>query len=89
MNINDNQVPINHRVIVLLQEDAEKIRTLMKAHLKNTNNRSCPLYEEVFNTQMYGFKQRVDFAARLGIIEKATGKLILLSLERDLSIAIW
>ena len=42
---------------------------------------SCPLYEEVLDTQMFGL-QKVDFAVKLGLVNKEDGKNLMLRLEK-------
>ena len=46
----------------------------------------CPLYEEVFDTQMFGLSREIDFAVKLGLLEKSEGKEIVASLEKELSV---
>ena len=45
----------------------------------------CKAFEEVVDTQMYGFSQQVGFAVRVGIIDKTEGQLLLSELERELN----
>ena len=45
----------------------------------------CPLYEEVLDTQMFGLSREIEFATKLGLIERDKGKEILDSLEKELS----
>ena len=46
----------------------------------------CPLYEEVLDTQMFGLSREIEFAVKLGLIERDKGKEILDSLEKELSL---
>jgi len=69
----------------LLQEDADKIEKLIEVQMENLATRKCPLYEEVLDTQMYGFSREVDFAVRAGLVQEAAGKQILSKLERNLA----
>ena len=45
---------------------------------------SCPLYEEVLDTQCLVYK-KVDFAVKLGLVNKEDGKNLMLRLEKELS----
>lgn len=77
---------LNERALRLLQEDAAKIEKLIEVQMANLTTRQCPLYEEVLDTQMYGFSREVDFAVRIGLVSDATGKEILSRLERNLAV---
>jgi len=76
---------LNHKAMLLLQEDADKIEKLIEVQMENLATRKCPLYEEVLDTQMYGFSREVDFAVRAGLVQEAAGKQILSKLERNLA----
>jgi len=54
--------------------------------MDNLTTRKCPLYEEVLDTQMYGFSREVDFAIRAGLISESTGKQMIQTLERNLAL---
>ncbi len=73
------------KAIDILKEDADKIKKLIEVQMETLTNRRCPLYEEVLDTQMYGFSRQVDFAIRAGLISDQTGKEMLSRLERNLS----
>jgi len=76
---------LHHKAMLLLQEDADKIEKLIEVQMENLATRKCPLYEEVLDTQMYGFSREVDFAVRAGLVQEAAGKQILSKLERNLA----
>jgi uncharacterized protein YlaN (UPF0358 family) len=78
-------VHLNQKALLLLQEDADKIEKLIKVQMDNLTTRKCPLYEEVLDTQMYGFSREVDFAIRAGLISESTGKQMIQTLERNLA----
>ncbi|GGF85334.1 UPF0358 protein [Paenibacillus albidus] len=86
MTSSDLQEQINLKAITLLQEDADKIEKLIEVQMENLATRYCPLYEEVLDTQMYGFSREVDFAVRAGLVPEVAGKLILSKLERNLAV---
>lgn len=77
---------LQERALRLLQEDASKIEKLIEVQMENLTTRQCPLYEEVLDTQMYGFSREVDFATRAGLITEHTGKEIISRLERNLAV---
>lgn len=77
---------LQERALRLLQEDASKIEKLIEVQMENLTTRQCPLYEEVLDTQMYGFSREVDFATRAGLISEHAGKDIISRLERNLAV---
>lgn len=86
MTSSDLQEQLNLIAINLLNEDADKIQKLIEVQMENLATRYCPLYEEVLDTQMYGFSREVDFAVRAGLLPEATGKQLISELERKLAI---
>jgi len=76
---------MNQKALLLLQEDADKIEKLIEVQMENLTTRKCPLYEEVLDTQMYGFSREIDFAIRAGLITDSMGKELLSKLERNLA----
>lgn len=77
---------MHERALRLLQEDATKIEKLIEVQMENLTTRQCPLYEEVLDTQMFGFSREVDFAVRVGLIAEKAGKEIVSRLERNLAL---
>jgi len=86
LSSSDFMEQLNLKALSLLQGDADKIEKLIEVQMENLATRKCPLYEEVLDTQMYGFSREVDFAVRAGLIEEAVGKEILSKLERNLAV---
>lgn len=86
MTSSDLQEQLNLKAISLLNEDADKIQKLIEVQMENLATRYCPLYEEVLDTQMYGFSREVDFAVRAGLLSEITGKQLLSKLERNLAL---
>ncbi len=74
------------KAIELLNADALNIAKLIKVQMDHLTLPQCPLYEEVLDTQMFGLSKEIDFAVKLGLIERAEGKLLLSTLEKELSI---
>ncbi|KAA9004036.1 DUF1507 family protein [Paenibacillus spiritus] len=86
MTSSELQEQLNQKAVTLLQEDADKIQKLIEVQMENLATRYCPLYEEVLDTQMYGFSREVDFAVRAGLLAESLGKQILSRLERELAV---
>jgi uncharacterized protein YlaN (UPF0358 family) len=86
MAASDTIIDLNQKAVRLLQEDADKIEKLIAIQMENLTTRKCPLYEEVLDTQMYGFSRAVDFAVRTGLVEEGAGKFLINQLERNLAI---
>ena len=80
------QETYQEKAIMQLQADAEKIAQLIKVQMDNLTMPQCPLYEEVLDTQMYGLSREIDFAVKLGLIERDRGKNMLSALEKELNI---
>lgn len=82
-----SELEINHRekAYALLKADANKILKLIKVQMDNLTMPQCPLYEDVLDTQMFGLSKEIDFAVRLGLLDRNAGKEILGQLERELS----
>lgn len=77
---------LRSKALRLLRDDADKIEKLIAVQMENLTTRHCPLYEEVLDTQMYGFSRAVDFAIRSGLVEEASGKALVSELERNLAL---
>lgn len=86
MTSSDLQEQLNIKALNLLQEDANKIEKLIEIQMENLDTRYCPLYEEVLDTQVYGFSKEVDFAIRAGFVSDPVGKQLISNLERNLSV---
>lgn len=85
MTSSELQEQLNIKAINLLKDDAEKIEKLIEVQMENLATRYCPLYEEVLDTQMYGFSREVDFAVRAGLVPELTGKQLVSQLEKNLA----
>ena len=79
------QMDINSAAYEQLNQDADRILHLIKVQMDNLTMPSCPLYEEVLDTQMFGLQKEVDFAVKLGLVDKEDGKNLMLRLEKELS----
>ncbi|MGZ9587020.1 DUF1507 family protein [Paenibacillus marinisediminis] len=76
---------LNDKALFLLEEEAHQIEKLIQVQMENLATRYCPLYEEVLDTQMYGFSRQVDFAVKAGLVEENVGKQLVSMLERNLA----
>lgn len=65
-----------------LEIDANRIVQLIEVQMANLTMPQCPVYEEVLDTQMFGLSKEINFAVRLGLIDKDRGKEILEHLEK-------
>lgn len=81
-----SQASFQEKAFEQLQTDASKIAQLIKVQMDNLTMPQCPLYEEVLDTQMFGLSREIDFAVKLGLIEREQGKDILDALEKELSL---
>lgn len=79
-----NQEVQNATAIQLLYDEADSILQSLKN--QETLCLSCPVVEEIIDTKMYGFSEKVNFAIDLNIVDKAQGNQLLSKLERDISI---
>lgn len=78
------QATMKNAALKQLTKDADEILHLIKVQLDNLTLPSCPLYEEVLDTQMFGLQKEVDFAVKLGLVDREDGKQIMLRLEKEL-----
>lgn len=69
----------------VLIDEADRIKRLIQNQTNSLCISQCKAFEEVVDTQMYGFSQQVNFAIRVGIIDKQEGQLMLSELERQLN----
>ncbi|MBK3495420.1 YlaN family protein [Viridibacillus sp. YIM B01967] len=81
-----SQSSYQEKALELLIGDADKIAKLIRVQMEHLTMPQCPLYEEVLDTQMFGLSREIDFAVKLGLLEREKGKEILDSLEKELSV---
>lgn len=78
--------PISKQFAVqLLNEDANRIMMLIRNQKNSLCISQCKAFEEVVDTQMYGFSRQVTYAIRLGILTSDEGHQLLSNLERELN----
>lgn len=73
------------QAIEILIEEADKIKNLISNQRNHLCIAQCKAFEEVVDTQMYGFSRQVDFAEKMGVISIKEGQQILADLEKQLN----
>ncbi|MBO0475847.1 DUF1507 family protein [Vagococcus sp. DIV0080] len=68
-----------------LNQEASKIRQLITNQRNYQCITQCKAFEEVVDTQMFGFSKQVDYAQKIGILNKKEGSLLIASLEQELN----
>lgn len=71
--------------IQLLNEDAQRIVMLIRNQKNSLCISQCKAFEEVVDTQMYGFSRQVTYAIRIGILNSTQGHQLLSDLEKQLN----
>ena len=69
----------------LLVEETEKVYKLINSRKEHLCFAACPAFEEVVDTQLYGLSRQIDYAVKLGVLDKNTGMRILSDLENSLN----
>lgn len=77
-------IALNNSATQLLTEEAEQILELIKSQEKICT--SCPVFEEIMDTKLFGFSEKVNFAIELDIIDEEFGQQLLSDLERSMSL---
>lgn len=68
-----------------LNQEASKIRQLITNQRNYQCITQCKAFEEVVDTQMYGFSKQVEYAQKIGILTKEEGAKLIVSLEQELN----
>ncbi|WP_159721663.1 YlaN family protein [Enterococcus sp. CSURQ0835] len=71
--------------IEVLKKDAQRIKMLIQNQHNSLCISQCKAFEEVVDTQMYGFSRQVFFAERIGLLTEEEGHQMLSDLEGDLN----
>lgn len=69
----------------LLERNADKIYHLIHNQRSHLCLAQCPAFEEVVDTQLYGFSKQVEFAVEVGIISMDEGHRLMSDLEYALN----
>lgn len=72
--------------LAVLKEEGQKIKKLISNQQHHLCISQCKAFEEVVDTQMYGFSKQVDYAVKLGIITSPEGHRLLAELEQELNV---
>jgi len=64
-----------------IEEDVMKIEEMINACVSVKGQRTCPLYQDVIDTQIYGLSKEINIAVEIGCISKEAGRIILADLE--------
>lgn len=79
-------VEISRETIMLsLNQEAEKIRKLLTNQRNYQCISQCKAFEEVVDTQMFGFSKQIEFAQSIGLIDKQYGSQLIADLEQELN----
>lgn len=68
-----------------LDLEANRILQLIQSQKEHSCFAQCPAFEEVMDTQMYGFSKQIAFAISIGVITDAEGQKILNNLDQELN----
>ncbi|MFD0897955.1 DUF1507 family protein [Loigolactobacillus binensis] len=69
----------------LLQADADKIEAVVNKQRVSLCLSQCPAFEEVVDTQMFGYSKEVMLAVRLGLVTETQGHDLVRDLEQRLN----
>ena len=64
-----------------IEEDVMKIEEMINACISVKGQRTCPLYQDVIDTQIYGLSKEINIAVEIGRISEEAGRIILADLE--------
>lgn len=67
-----------------MQQEAQNILQIITKQHNVLCIAKCKAFEEVIDTQMYGFSCKIDFAIKLGLITPTYGRELLTNLETQL-----
>lgn len=72
-------------VMKILKEDTQKIYRLIDSQKEHLCFATCPAFDEVVDTQLFGLSKQIEFAIKLGVLEKEEGYQIISELEYSLN----
>lgn len=72
-------------VLSALNDEANKIKHLLTNQRNHQCIAQCKAFEEVVDTQMFGFSKQVEFAQSIGLIDKQDGLDMIIELEKELN----
>lgn len=65
--------------------ESKRIYRLIQSQKEHLCFAQCPAFEEVMDTQMFGFSKQVAFAISIGVITEAEGQKLLKDLDHSLN----
>lgn len=68
-----------------LNQEASKIRQLITNQRNYQCITQCKAFEEVVDTQMFGFSKQVEYAQKIGVLTREEGTKLIVSLEQELN----
>lgn len=68
-----------------LNQEASKIRQLITNQRNYQCIAQCKAFEEVVDTQMYGFSRQIEYAQKIGILTREEGSALIVNLEQELN----
>ncbi|KRL01390.1 DUF1507 family protein [Liquorilactobacillus capillatus] len=72
-------------VLIFLTKEAEEIQDLLDKQQNLLCLSQCPAFEEVADTQLYGFSKEVHLAQACGLVSEKEGQELVKNLENVLS----
>ncbi|AMB99006.1 hypothetical protein AWM75_02890 [Aerococcus urinaehominis] len=69
----------------VLELESERIKRLIDSQKDHLCFAQCPAFEEVVDTQMYGFSKQVAFAVSIDVISPEEGQEMLSELDSQLN----
>ncbi|WP_057828977.1 DUF1507 family protein [Liquorilactobacillus cacaonum] len=72
-------------MLEMLQSDSDKIQKLLNKQRNFLCLSQCPAFEEVADTQLFGFSKEVHLARRCGLITASEAHQMIQNLEQLLS----
>ncbi|AUJ30029.1 MAG: DUF1507 family protein [Liquorilactobacillus hordei] len=79
------EIVTRQEMLKILQADSEKIRVLLDKQRNLLCLSQCPAFEEVADTQLFGFSKEVHLAERCGLITLNEAQQMIQDLEHLLS----
>ncbi|APB30960.1 MULTISPECIES: DUF1507 family protein [Vagococcus] len=72
-------------ILSALTVEANKIKHLLTNQRNHQCIAQCKAFEEVVDTQMFGFSKQVEFAQSIGLINRQEGLDMIIELEKELN----
>ena len=76
---------VKKEAIEALDQEASKIRQLITNQRNYQCITQCKAFEEVVDTQMFGFSKQVEYAQKIGVLSRKEGRQLVYQLEQELN----